>query len=98
MIRPMEEKQVKYPLGTISRVEAVTFGEPGRRTFRMDLHSGPAFCSLWLEKEQLFQLGTYLKDTLASSLQRKKLKRAHPRNPVGAAARPPLISKQARCF
>lgn len=61
----MEEKQVKYALGRLSQVEPVTFGQPGRRTFRLDLHSGAALCSLWLEKEQLFQLGVYLRDYVA---------------------------------
>ena len=68
----MEEKQVKYQLGTLSRVEPVTLGEPGRRTFRLDLHSGQAFCSLWLEKEQLFQLGVYLRDYVAGLSSEEK--------------------------
>jgi len=62
MITIMEPNKVKYPLGAVSSIEAMTFGEPGHRTFRLDIHSGEAHCSLWLEKEQLFQLGVYLKD------------------------------------
>ncbi len=65
MILRMESKQVKYSLGSLSKVEAVTFGQPGQRTFRVDLHSGAAFCSVWLEKEQLLQLGVYLRDIVA---------------------------------
>ena len=77
----MEEKQVKYPLGTLSRAEAVTFGEPGRRTFRLDLHSGPAFCSLWLEKEQLFQLGTYLREFVGKLTAEERSRESLPREP-----------------
>ena len=81
MINAMEEKQVKFPLGTISRVKAVTFGEPGHRTFRLDLHSGSAFCSLWLEKEQLFQLGKYLEDYVAGLSADEKEKASSPQEP-----------------
>ena len=77
----MEEKQVKYPLGSLSRVEAVSFGQPGRRTFRLDLSAGSAFCSLWLEKEQLFQLGVYLRDYLARLSPEEKARESAPREP-----------------
>lgn len=60
----MESKKVKYPLGAVTTIEALTFGEPGRRTFRLDIHSGPAYCSIWLEKEQLVQLAVYLRDLI----------------------------------
>lgn len=77
----MEEKQVRYSLGRLSQVEAVTFGQPGRRTFRLDLHSGSAFCSLWLEKEQLFQLGVYLRDYVASLSAEEKARESNPQEP-----------------
>ncbi len=60
----MEPTKVKYPLGAVSSIEAMTFGEPGHRTFRLDIHSGSAYCSIWMEKEQLFQLGVYLQETV----------------------------------
>lgn len=60
----MESRKVKYSLGAVSSIEALTFGEPGNRTFRLDVHSGPAYCSVWMEKEQLFQLSVYLKDVV----------------------------------
>ena len=81
MIWAMEEKQVKYPLGTLSRIEAVTFGEPGRRTFRLDIHSGSAFCSVWLEKEQLSQLGVYLRDFVAGLSAEEKGSESSPQEP-----------------
>ena len=77
----MEEKRVKYALGRLSQVEAVTFGQPGRRTFRLDLHSGSAFCSLWLEKEQLFQLGVYLRDYVAGLPAEERARESSPQEP-----------------
>lgn len=60
----MESRKIKHPLGAVTSIEAVTFGEPGRRTFRLDVHSGPAYCSVWMEKEQLFQLAVHLRDSV----------------------------------
>ena len=59
-----EPSSIRYPLGSLSRIEAETFGEPGRRTFRLVLEAGLARCHVWLEKEQLFQLGAGLKDAV----------------------------------
>ena len=76
MIITVESKKVKYPLGAISSIEALTFGEPGRRTFRLDVHSGAAHCSVWMEKEQLFQLGVYLRDMVGRLSQEERDKEA----------------------
>ena len=62
MITNVEENKVKYALGAVASIEAVTFGEPGNRTFKLDANSGAATCSIWMEKEQLLQLGVYLRD------------------------------------
>ena len=70
----MESRTVKYPLGAVTSIEALTFGEPGRRTFRLDVHSGPAYCSIWMEKEQLFQLGVYLRDLVGRLSQEEREK------------------------
>ena len=72
MIWGMEERQAKYPMGSLSRVQAETFGEPGHRTFRLVLDAGEAHCSLWLEKEQLFQLGVYLQDAVEALPEEEK--------------------------
>ena len=53
-------------MGSLSRLEAESIGEPGRRTFRLLLEAGNAHCTLWLEKEQLFQLGTHLQGAVES--------------------------------
>ena len=68
----MEERRAKYPMGSLSEIQAETFGEPGRRTFRLVLGAGQAHCSLWLEKEQLFQLGVYLQDAVDSLSEEDK--------------------------
>lgn len=75
----MESKQVKYALGRLSGIEPVTFGQPGQRTFRLDLHAGSAFCSVWMEKEQLFQLGVYLKDIVGALSAEDKARESEPR-------------------
>ena len=78
----MEEKQVKFALGRLSQVEAATFGQPGRRTFRLELQSGSASCFLWLEKEQLFQLGVYLRDYVASLSAEERERESAPQEPA----------------
>ena len=70
----VESKKIKYPLGAVSSIEAQTFGEPGQRTFRLDLHSGPAYCSVWMEKEQLFQLAVHLRDSVGRLSQEDREK------------------------
>ena len=62
MIMNVESNKVKYDLGAAVTSEALTFGDPGLRTFRVDAHSGSAISSVWMEKEQLLQLGVYLRD------------------------------------
>ena len=94
----MEEKQVKYPLGAISRVEAVTFGQPGQRTFRLGLHSGAAYCSLWLEKEQLFQLGVYLRDFVARLSPEEKARESAPQEAAWPGGEATIDFKAGQMF
>ena len=79
IILAMESKQVRYPLGGLSSIQPVTFGQPGQRTFRLDLNAGPAFCSVWLEKEQLLQLGVYLKELVERLSDDDKGKESFPK-------------------
>ena len=72
MITIMESNKVKYPLGAVADIEVLTFGEPGLRTFRLDARSGAASCSIWMEKEQLFQLGVYLRDMVGHLSQEQR--------------------------
>ncbi|MCS5667991.1 MAG: DUF3090 domain-containing protein [Dehalococcoidia bacterium] len=72
MITNVEENKVKYALGAVASIEAVTFGEPGNRTFKLDANSGAATCSIWMEKEQLLQLGVYLRDMVGRLSQEER--------------------------
>ena len=73
IIIAMEQREVKYSLGSISHIEPRTFGEPGQRTFNLVIEAGNANCTVWLEKEQLFQLGIYLQEVVsAMSLEDKQ--------------------------
>ena len=59
-------------MGSLSRVEAESIGEPGRRTFKLLLDAGNAHCTLWLEKEQLYQLGIHLRDAVESLTEEER--------------------------
>ena len=96
--RVMEERQVKYQLGALSRVEPLTFGEPGQRTFRLDLHSGSASCSLWLEKEQLLQLGVYLRDYVAGLSTEEKDRDSSPQEPSWGGSEESIDFKAGQMF
>ncbi len=60
----MAEREVRYKLGAARTVAAESFGRPGRRTFRLAAEAGRAQSFIWLEKEQLFQLGIYLQQAV----------------------------------
>ncbi len=79
MIMDVEPNKVKYPLGPVASIEALTFGEPGLRTFCLDARSGAASCSVWMEKEQLLQLGVYLQDMMDRLSQEERDKESDPR-------------------
>ena len=78
----MEQSDIKYPLGRLSRIEAETFGEPGRRTFRLLLESGAARSLVWLEKEQLFQLGAGLKEAVQRQTESERERGSSPEAPA----------------
>ena len=96
--RLMEEKQVKFQLGALSSVEPVTYGEPGQRTFKLDLQSGSAICSLWMEKEQLFQLGVYLRDYLAGLSTDEKERTSAPKDPSWQGGEESIDFKAGQMF
>ena len=60
----MSEREVRYKLGAVQTVAAETFGRPGRRTFRLVAEAGRAQSFIWLEKEQLLQLGLFLQQAV----------------------------------
>ena len=62
----MDASNARYRFGALSRVNVEAIGVPGQRTFRLVLESGPASASLWLEKEQLYQLAIYIQEIISS--------------------------------
>lgn len=60
----MAEREVRYKLGAAQSVSAETFGQPGKRTFRLVAEAGRAQSHIWLEKEQMLQLGLYLQQAV----------------------------------
>lgn len=80
----MEPRRVKYALGSLSKIEAKSIGEPGHRTFHLALEAGRARCSVWLEKEQLLQLGIYLHDAVQSLSPEDRKRRGEPKAPESA--------------
>lgn len=50
----------------VSSLNAEALGEPGKRTFRILASSGASSATIWLEKEQLLQLGLAVNQLLAT--------------------------------
>jgi len=53
-------------LGLVDYLQCETIGEPGQRTFNITARSGRGETVVWMEKEQLFQVGASLKQFLAT--------------------------------
>ena len=51
---------------SVSRLSAQAFGEPGKRTFRIHVDSASSSASIWIEKEQLFQLALAIQQMMAT--------------------------------
>jgi len=51
--------------GLVDAVDAEAIGQPGQRTFRLRARSGDSYAALWLEKEQLAQLGRLFSQLIA---------------------------------
>ena len=83
IISAMEPQQVKFSLGSLSHIEPKTFGEPGQRTFNLVTEAGDARCTLWLEKEQLFQLGLYLQEVVQALSQEDRTRQSQSTEPDG---------------
>ena len=59
----------KNEFASVSKLEAEAFGEPGKRTFRIHVDSASSSASLWIEKEQLFQLALAIQQMMAGILE-----------------------------
>ena len=53
-----------WDFGSADLVAPEAIGEPGNRTFRLQIRSGSKAASLWLEKEQLSALALGLQQTI----------------------------------
>ena len=57
--------QAKNEFTSVSGLRAESVGEPGKRTFRIVVDSASSSASIWLEKEQLFQLALAIQQMTA---------------------------------
>ncbi len=69
--------QPKNEFTSVSRLNAEALGEPGNRTFRMQVDSASSSASVWLEKEDLFQLALAIQQ-IVGSLPDEKLSLSGP--------------------
>ena len=77
----MDPGTARYRLGALSRISAEAIGTPGKRTFKLVLASGAASVSLWLEKEQLFQLATHIQGIISSLMSGSQSSEGEPPDP-----------------
>ena len=56
----------KNEFTSVSKLRAEAFGEPGKRTFRIQVDSSSSTASIWIEKEQLFQLALAIQQMMAT--------------------------------
>ena len=56
-----------YELGPASTIKPDALGTPGQRQFRLLVEAERGFACLWLEKEQLLQLGITIKQLIAQA-------------------------------
>ncbi|MBM3926300.1 MAG: DUF3090 family protein [SAR202 cluster bacterium] len=84
----MPKYESKFSLGSVESIRPEAEGSPGKRTFRLAVKSGSASASLWLEKEQLQQVASYIHQ-VAESLSEDSLGSARdaPEGPWSGDAR-----------
>ena len=56
----------RLDLDIVDSLDAQVFGEPGKRTFRITARSSRGEAIIWMEKEQLFQIGIAIKQVAAA--------------------------------
>lgn len=57
---------IQHHLGLVDSIEAEAVGVPGQRTFNITVKNGHGEAVVWMEKEQLFQVGISIKQFIAS--------------------------------
>jgi uncharacterized repeat protein (TIGR03847 family) len=60
----MEHERID--LGVVEAVDATDVGEPGKRTFKVTAESSRGRAVIWMEKEQLFQIGLAIRQFTAT--------------------------------
>lgn len=55
----------RLDLGLVDTIDATDVGEPGQRTFRLTATSSRGEAIIWMEKEQMFQIGLSIKQFVA---------------------------------
>ncbi len=55
-----------HDLGLVDSLTPQSLGEPGQRTFKITAASGHGQAIVWMEKEQLFQIGISIKQFIAT--------------------------------
>ena len=56
----------KLHFTNVTKLSAEALGEPGKRTFRVTVESGSSTATMWMEKEQLFQLALAIQQLIAA--------------------------------
>lgn len=79
--------------GLVDAVDAEAIGQPGQRTFRFRARSGDSYAALWLEKEQLAQLGRLFSQLLAER-SRQRGRPAGEVEPIGNFPQTPQVNLQ----
>lgn len=54
----------RLDLGLVDSIRAESFGDPGKRTFRLRAETTEGAVSLWMEKEQIVLLGSAIEEVL----------------------------------
>ena len=62
----MEHERID--LGVIETMDATDVGEPGKRTFKITAESSRGRAVIWMEKEQLFQIGLAIRQFTATEV------------------------------
>ena len=66
-----------FSFGTLTSIEVESFGEPGSRTFRLSLVAGKASAFLWLEKDHLEHVSSYVLE-VSRTLSKEDLGESEP--------------------
>ena len=74
--------EAEHDFGRAVSVDAEAIGRPGQRRFRLMVRSGNQSAAIWMEKQQLASIGTWLDETC------ERLDREHPNSEPNAEPSP----------